>query len=111
MSLLLDRNEEGRYELKHCGVVISRFDVLSHAMNRSVQYAKNHAQKIYVSKACISDWYVGFPKDKNQNPLVFQSFEPVEAGLENSEFRFLEGPFESQEVAKYAAFKISGKMV
>ena len=109
MGLLLDRNEDGRYELKHQGVVISRFCTLSWAVDRATRYAKNHAQKLYVSAACVSDWYVGFPLDKKQPPKVFQSLEPfaVEASA-SKEFRFIEGPFLSFELARQASFKISG---
>ena len=109
MSLLLNRNENGRYELQHEGVVVSRFDTLSWAMDRANRYAKNHAQKLYVSTACISDWYVGFPSDKAQIPQVFQSLEPIVIEAQTQEeFRFVEGPFESEDQARIAAFKISG---
>ena len=108
MSLLLDRNEDGRYELLHEGVVVSRFDTLSWAMDRATRHAKNHAQKLYVSTACISDWYVGFLPDKTQTPQIFQSLETMVVEAKAQEFRFMEGPFESQEQAEKAAFKISG---
>jgi len=111
MSLLLDRNEDGRYELQHEGVVISRFDTLSWALDRATRFAKNHAQKLFVSTACISDWYVGFNSDKTKVPQIIQCSDLTAIEAKAQEFRFIEGPFESQELAEKAAFKISGQTI
>jgi hypothetical protein len=112
MSLLLDRNpEDGQYELKHLGITLARYEFLTDGYENALRSAKNTRQKLFVSAACISDWYVGFPKDATAMPEVFEERDPkvVEAKLQD--YRFVEGPFDSSDTAKRAALLISGHSV
>ena len=71
--------------------------------------AKNTRTKLYITKSCVSDWYVGFTK--TNEPKVFKQPDPVLAQSQSQDFKYIEGPFSSPEEAKQAVFKISGKLV
>lgn len=112
MDLLLQRNEKNCYELCLGEIVLVESAHLSDIMERAQTYAKKFRKKLFVSAGAISDWYVGFPADREQAPEVF--FDPyfiVKATLENMEhsYRFVEGPFLTEEQAVESAFKIAGK--
>ena len=112
----MDRNEKNIYELRFNDIVLAQSIELAELVSQGEKYAKKFAKKLFVSHAALSDWYVGFPTDRSQNPEVF--FDPyfmlkaeVEASADAppSPYRFVEGPFLSQSEAVEAAFKISGK--
>jgi len=109
MSLLLDRNpEDGQYELKHLEITLARYETLSAAYPNALRSAKNTCQKLYVSAACVSDWYVGFPQNSKVAPTVFEERDLMAVEAKLQEYRFVEGPFDSSETAKRAALIISG---
>jgi hypothetical protein len=108
MGFLLDRNEEtNEFEVKHLGISLASFTAFSDAYARASRYAKNFQQKLFIKASVLNDWYVGFPKDKTQSPVLFQN-DPLQVEASLKDYRFIEGPFESQEVAEQAAIKISG---
>jgi hypothetical protein len=113
MSLLLDRNPEtGAYELKHLELTVASYVSMTEAHPKSLRFAKDHCQKLFISAACLADTYVGFPKDSSATPVIFSCPEgPSAVQARAEEFRMIEGPFESEEVAKQAALKISGQLV
>lgn len=114
MELMLSRNEENFYELRLGSVVLAQSDTLSAMLDRAQHFAKKFRKKLFISQASISDWYIGFPNDREQSPEIF--FDPhymlkaatVQEGTPT--YRFVEGPFLSQEQAAQAAFGISGKV-
>lgn len=111
----MDRNEKNVYELRFNDIVLAQSIELAELVSQGEKYAKKFAKKLFVSQAALSDWYVGFPSDRGQNPEVF--FDPyfmlkAEVSAPDaapSQYRFVEGPFLSQSAAVEAAFKISGK--
>lgn len=113
MELRLHRNEENLYELRYNDIVLSQSLELSEVLGKAEKYAKKFCKKLFISKAALSDWYAGFPEDKDKVPEVFlDPFFPLHAGVTEaatSPYRFVEGPFMSQEDAIEAAFKIAGK--
>lgn len=112
MKLLLERNESNRlYELRWGDKVLSSSPVLSQVVDTGKRYAKNFRKRLYLGASCVADWYIGFPTDREQAPVVFldQHFMPETIQAETSPYRFVEGPFLSEQDAVDAAVKISGK--
>lgn len=117
MELRLNRNAENVYELLYNDIVLGQAGDLSELMGRAERYAKRFQKKLYISEAALADWYVGFPTNRDEQPEIF--FDPhylvkteVEAQSKDpapTPYRFVEGPFISQQHAVEAAFKISGK--
>lgn len=111
MELKLDRNEKNAYELCYKDLVLSESFVLAEVMGQAEAFAKKFQKKLYVSEAALSDWFVGFPVNKEEAPLAF--FDPsylVRSSQQSDErFRFVEGPFLTKEAAFDAAFRISGQ--
>lgn len=115
MKLTLDRNEQNIYELRLGEVVLAHSETMTGLVDKAQLFAKKFQKKLFISQAAISDWYVGFPQDKDQSPEVF--FDPqymlkahVGEEVTPSSYRFVEGPFLSSEQAAEAAFQISGKV-
>jgi len=111
MELRLRRNDEHHYELQYGDIVLAASEELGELLPHAEKYAKKFSKKLFISESAVSDHYVGFPADRNQAPEIF--FDPffllkkVEAS--ESKYRFVEGPFQSEEKAAEAAFRISGK--
>lgn len=106
MELKLTRNE--KYELIYNDIVVGRADSLSEILPVAKSYAKKFQKKLFIAQAALSDWYVGFPTDKEAAPILF--FSPNVTASMQSQYRFVEGPFLSKNEAKEAAFLISGKV-
>lgn len=114
MELRLLRTDQNIYELRYNDIVLAQAVELSEVMGKAEKYAKKFRKKLFIAQSAIADWYIGFPKDKEQNPVIFfDPFLEVKAQLEDTPpetpYRFVEGPFVSREEAVEAAFKISGK--
>lgn len=114
MELRLNRTEENVYELLYGDVVLSKSGELSDVLGKAESFAKKYRKKLYISKSAVSDWYAGFPVDREQAPIVFlDPYFQLQAGVTEesatSPYRFVEGPFLTQEDAVEAAFKIAGK--
>jgi hypothetical protein len=117
MDILLDRSlvklkdgeEKELFEVSLSGVVLSRFETFPHAYGKARALAKKHRKKLFISKACVSDWYVGFPHDKTQKPKIFERPDWQLTAADQTSYRFVEGPFESPDDAKQAAYRICGK--
>ena len=109
MALFLNRDTDGRYELKLHEIVLSRYDGFNQALAHSLKLAKKYQKKIFVNSSCVSDWYIGFHKEKEKNPTLFYRQDwIISSELEIEPFKFVEGPFPSKEEAAKAAIKISG---
>lgn len=110
MELRINRTEQNEYQLTLGDTLIIQGS-LKDVIDRSKDYAKKLHKNIMISAASVSDWYCGFPVDKNQAPTVF--YDPhflVKATLDTpTSYRFIEGPFLTSAAAVEAAFKISGK--
>jgi hypothetical protein len=117
MDILLDRTlvkfkngeEKELFEISLGNVVISRSELFPHAFDRATTMAKRHRKKLFISKACVADWYVGFPQDKTQRPKIFERPDWQLTAADQENYRFVEGPFESPDEAKTAAYRICGK--
>lgn len=108
MELKLVRTDENKYELHFKKMTLGKYDTFSQGMERGEAFAKNFRKKLFVSQACISDWYVGFPEN-DQSPVVFYDTRLVNASAIPDRFKFVEGPFFTDDEACTAALKISGK--
>ena len=108
MDLKIDRTQN-TYELNFNGVVLAQSTELTEIMAKAEKYAKKFQKKILISTASVSDWYVGFPVDKEQAPVVFFDSEYQVKASTPQDYRFVEGPFLNQTAACDAAFKISGQ--
>jgi hypothetical protein len=117
MDLKLRRNEQNVYELHYNDIVLGQAGELAELIERAEKYAKRFQKKLFISQAALADWYVGFPLNRDTSPEVF--FDPhyqIRTQVESqnkdatpSPYRFVEGPFLTQQAAVEAAFKISGK--
>jgi len=109
MSFVLHRNfDDYKYELFYEGVVIARYDLLADAVSDAEKRAKNNVESLFVTKACVSDWYLGFPLDSAQKTVAFFSPEGIKEETQK-QYRFIEGPFETEDQARVALRKISGQ--
>jgi hypothetical protein len=109
MSFLLDRNlEDFNYELYYNGQLLNRYTLLSSAMDEAQKKSKNNAEPLHITKACISDWYLGFPLNKEEKTISFNSPEGLTEKIKSS-YRCVEGPFYSEKDAVTALRKISGQ--
>lgn len=110
MELRLHRTEENLYELRYNDIVLSQSVELSEVLGKAEKYAKKFCKKLFISKAALADWYVGFPEDKEKSPEVFlDPYFQAQVQATTRPYRFVEGPFLNQEDAVEAAFKIAGK--
>ena len=109
MGFLLDRNlEDFKYELFYDDQLIQRHDLLTAALDAGKDLAKNNAESLSITKACVSDWYLGFPLDLKNEVTCFYSPEGISEEVRSSH-RFIEGPFETQRDAGIALRKINGQ--
>lgn len=109
MGFLLDRNlEDFKYDLYYEGQLLKRYETLSSALEEAQKKSKNNTANLYITKACVSDWYLGFPKESEQKVIAFYSPEGISEEAKN-QYKFIEGPFENETEARMASRKITGQ--
>lgn len=109
MGIYLDREEHG-YVVRKDSEILSRYvgSTLEYALKKAQEKAKAIREKLYVTKAAVSDWYVGVPFEGK--PVIFYDTGLIFAASLPEKYRYLEGPFMDSEEAARACMKLTGEL-
>jgi hypothetical protein len=109
MGIILDREEHG-YVVRKDSEILSRLvgSTFDYALKKAQEKAKAIREKLFVTQAAISDWYVGVPFEGK--PVIFYDTNQIFAATHPDKFRYLEGPFMDSEEAAKACLKLTGEL-
>ena len=109
MGLYLDREEPG-YVVRKDSEILARYvgSSFDYALRKAQEKAKAVREKLFVTQAAVSDWYVGVPAEGK--PVIFYDTNQVFASSLPEKFRYLEGPFMDSEEAAKACLKLTGEI-
>ena len=109
MKLILDREGQG-YLIRNESEVVSRLvgSTFRHALERAERLARDQRTKLYITRSCLSDWFVGVPREGK--PEIFRDTRLVFANEVPDQFKYVEGPFFDSEEASKACLKLTGEI-
>jgi hypothetical protein len=109
MGYCIDRIDTDKYQAFHKeqpSVILIESNLFSAVLDHVTTLAKKTGTKVYVSKACVSNYYLGMPPEGSV-PHLFN--HPAPDATVTSQYRFVEGPFFEEKDAQKASLKMFGK--